>query len=119
LAAATSEEAVDDTMAEWIDRFGPLPAEGRALIEVARLRVEALRIGIAEIVQARGEIRISPIVLRPSQEVRLQRLERRAVVRGEKLYIPAPGVDVTSAVLAFIREMWPEPSPASPAGDAS
>ena len=32
--------------AEWQDRFGPLPAPATALLEVARLRVECLRLGI-------------------------------------------------------------------------
>ena len=60
LAAATSEAAVDDTVAEWVDRYGPLPGEASALIEVARLRVEALRIGIDEIVQARARFAFRP-----------------------------------------------------------
>ena len=118
LAAATSEAAVDDARAEWVDRYGPLPAEAEALIGVARLRVEALRIGIGEIVQARGEIRLAPVVLRPSQEVRLQRLASQSVIRGDVLYLPAPKEDVTQAVLEFLRGMWPLP-PAEPVSEGA
>ena len=99
---------VDDVIAEWEDRYGPLPPEAEELIAVARLRVEALRIGLDELVQARGEIRISPVDLRPSQEVRLERIQRGAVLRGEKLFIPAPKSDVAKALHTFLQTMWPE-----------
>jgi transcription-repair coupling factor (superfamily II helicase) len=107
LAAASTDGEVDDVIAEWEDRFGPLPPEAERLISVARLRVEAIRIGLDEIVQARGEVRMSPVELRPSQEVRLERLQRRAVRRGPTLYIPAPKKDVADTLLEFLRTMWP------------
>ena len=108
LAAASTEDEVDDVIVEWEDRYGPLPPEAEELIAVARLRVEALRIGLDELVQARGEIRISPVDLRPSQEVRLERIQRGAVLRGEKLFIPAPKSDVAKALHTFLQTMWPE-----------
>ncbi len=107
LAAATTNGEVDDVIAEWEDRYGPLPPEAERLISVARLRVEAIRIGLDEIVQARGEVRMSPVELRSSQEVRLERLQRRAVRRGPTLFIPAPKKDVAETLLEFLRTMWP------------
>ncbi|HZJ48605.1 MAG TPA: DEAD/DEAH box helicase, partial [Acidimicrobiia bacterium] len=107
LAAASMDGEVDDVIVEWEDRFGPLPPEAERLISVARLRVEAIRIGLNEIVQAKGEVRMAPVDLRPSQEVRLERLQRRAVLRGTKLFIPAPKQDVATALLDFLRTMWP------------
>ena len=95
-------------IAEWEDRYGPLPPEAEELIAVARLRVEAIRIGLDEIVQARGEVRIFSVDLRPSQEVRLERVQRGAVLRGSKLFIPAPKKDTTKALLEFLQSMWPE-----------
>jgi transcription-repair coupling factor (superfamily II helicase) len=107
LAAATTNGEVDDVIAEWEDRYGPLPPEAERLISVARLRVEAIRIGLDEIVQARGEVRMSPVELRSSQEVRLERLQRRAVRRGPTLFIPAPKKEVAETLLEFLRTMWP------------
>jgi transcription-repair coupling factor (superfamily II helicase) len=107
LAAATTEEAVDDVVVEWEDRFGSLPVEAEELISVARLRVEALRVGLDEIVQVRGEVRLSKVDLRPSQEVRLERIQRRGVIRGTTLFIPAPKKDVAKILLEFLRTMWP------------
>ncbi|MEN8233745.1 MAG: transcription-repair coupling factor [Actinomycetota bacterium] len=107
LAAASTEGEVDDVIVEWQDRFGTLPPEAETLIAVARLRVEALRIGLDEIVQARNEVRMAPVSLRPSQEVRLERLQRRSVLRGSTLFVPAPRRDVASSLLEFLRTMWP------------
>lgn len=107
LAAATTEDDVDDVVAEWEDRFGSLPVEAEELISVARLRVEALRVGLDEIVQVRAEVRMSKVDLRPSQEVRLERLQHRAVLRGSTLFIPAPKSDVAKVLLQFLQTMWP------------
>ncbi|MBW3666410.1 MAG: transcription-repair coupling factor, partial [Actinobacteria bacterium] len=74
LAAATTNPEVDDVAPEWADRYGPLPPEAESLITLARLRVEAIRIGLEEVVKLRHEVRLSPVDLKPSQEVRLQRL---------------------------------------------
>ena len=114
LAVATTEAEVDDVVAEWGDRFGALPGPAAALIDVARLRVEALRVGVAELVAVRQEVRISPVELRPSQEVRLQRLSPRAVLRGAVLFVPAPRKEPAAALAAFLRTMWPPAIEESP-----
>jgi transcription-repair coupling factor (superfamily II helicase) len=110
LAAAATQDDVDAVVAEWVDRYGPLPPEAGALIDVARLRAEAIRIGITEIVRVRHEIRMGPVELPASQEVRLQRIAPRAVVRGPLLFIPAPENEPAAALLAFLRTMWPPAS---------
>jgi transcription-repair coupling factor (superfamily II helicase) len=107
LSAATTHDAVDDVVSEWEDRYGPLPSQAIDLIEAARLRVEAIRIGITEIVQNRREVRIAPVALRASQEVRLERLAKEAVVRGATLYLPPPEESPATAIIEFLRRMWP------------
>ncbi len=106
LATAADQEAVDDVAAEWVDRFGPLPPAATALIDIARLRVEALRVGLNELVNLRSEVRMSPVDLSASQEVRLQRLAKRAVLRNDVMFIPAPK-DLVNGLRAFLLEMWP------------
>lgn len=108
LAMATREEDVDDVAEEWADRFGSLPSAAAALIEIARLRVEALRVGLNEIVNLRREIRLWPVDLSASQEVRLERLSPKAVLRPQEgiLFLPAPD-DPVSGLLSFLRNMWP------------
>ena len=76
--------------------------------DLARLRVEAIRVGLEEVVKLRHEIKLSPVDLKPSQEVRLKRLQPRSVLQaGEGIvFIPAaePLVD---NLTHFMREMWP------------
>jgi transcription-repair coupling factor (superfamily II helicase) len=109
LAGTTTNDEVDDVVAEWTDRFGPLPDEVGSLISLARLRVEALRVGLNEIVALRHEIRLGPVDLRPSQEVRLQRLQPRSVLRAAEgvLFIPAPR-PLIPGLIEFVKEMWEE-----------
>jgi transcription-repair coupling factor (superfamily II helicase) len=109
LAGTTTNDEVDDVVAEWTDRFGPLPDEVGSLISLARLRVEALRVGLNEIVALRHEIRLGPVDLRPSQEVRLQRLQPRSVLRAAEgvLFIPAPR-PLIPGLIEFVKEMWVE-----------
>jgi transcription-repair coupling factor (superfamily II helicase) len=108
LALAVTHEQVDDVAAEWRDRFGELPARAAALLDVARLRIEALRVGLEEIVKVRNEVRLSPVSLKTSQEVRLDRLSPRAVLRGDKLFVPAPHDSHVTNVIGFLRAMWPQ-----------
>jgi len=110
LAAATSDEAIDEVVAEWEDRYGPPPAQARLLVDVARLRVEAARLGIEEVVRARNEIRMRPVTLRPSQEVRLDRIHPGSVLRGDTLFVPARGLGDPAGVRSFLRTLWPPES---------
>lgn len=107
LAATTTDEEVDDVVAEWADRFGSLPDEADSLISLARLRVQVIKVGLTEIVKLRDEIRLAPIDLKPSQEVRLERLEPRAVVRAGEgvLFIPAR-VPLVDHLVEFLKKMW-------------
>jgi transcription-repair coupling factor (superfamily II helicase) len=81
LATVRTAVELDDIEREWRDRFGPLPEPARALISVAALRIECLRIGITEIVMNGHDARISPVVLRASQTKTLKRLAPRAVLK--------------------------------------
>ncbi len=108
LAVATTNEAIDDVEAEWRDRYGALPETAEALISVARLRVEAIRLGLDELVKVRNEVRLAPVALdSQSQEVRLRRLQPRAVLRGNQLFVPAPRGDAIEELRTFLRTMWP------------
>ncbi|HEX6285866.1 MAG TPA: hypothetical protein VFZ80_00135, partial [Acidimicrobiia bacterium] len=84
-----------------------LPREADSLLSLARLRVEAIRVGLDEIVKLRDEIRLGPVELKPSQEVRLQRLAPGSVLRAGEgtVFIPAkePLVD---NLIDFVKRMW-------------
>lgn len=109
LAATTDNEGVDDVVVEWGDRFGPLPDEAQSLIDLARLRVAAITVGLDEIVKLRHEIRLGPVDLKPSQEVRLERLRRGSVLRAAEgvIFIPA-AEPLVEELITFIDQMWGE-----------
>jgi transcription-repair coupling factor (superfamily II helicase) len=110
LAGATTSAGIDDVVSEWQDRFGPLPDGATELLNIAILRVEAMRLGISEIVQNRREVRITPVTMKASQEVRLERIARDALLRGDTLYLPNPKDSPATAITQFLRTMWPEES---------
>ncbi|NOY54712.1 MAG: transcription-repair coupling factor [Actinobacteria bacterium] len=113
LATATTVSQVADVAAEWKDRYGPWPGAVDALLAVAELRAEALRVGLEEIVSLGREVRFAPVDLSISQEVRLQRIAPKAVLRAAEsaLFLPSPPPGRTIEVLSgFVREMWPESS---------
>jgi transcription-repair coupling factor (superfamily II helicase) len=108
LALAATETEVEDVVSEWADRFGELPEPALTLVDIARLRVEALRVGLSEIVALKSEVRLAPVDLTASQEVRLQRLARGSVLRAAEgvIFLPAPR-PVLAGVLEFLGKMWP------------
>ena len=108
LALATTHAEADEVTAEWVDRFGEIPEPAAALIDIARLRVEAIRVGLTEVVKLRNEVRVGPVDLSDSQEVRLRRMARGSVLNAREgvIFIPAPK-NLLSGVLDFIGRMWP------------
>ena len=74
LAAVTNIADVEDVRAEWIDRYGPPPKPAVALLDVARLRAEALRLGIRAVSVQKKQARFDGLELRKSQEARLKQI---------------------------------------------
>ncbi|HRW38350.1 MAG TPA: transcription-repair coupling factor [Aquihabitans sp.] len=118
LAEVTSPAEVDDIRAEWEDRYGPVPEEAVRLLDVARLRAEAHRLGVREINVTKGPAfggpawtaRVSPIVLKASQQIRLARLFKGAVYKEgvEQLQLPIPKTpDLAGTLAQFLRDLVP------------
>jgi transcription-repair coupling factor (superfamily II helicase) len=74
LADVASQVDVDAIEAELIDRFGPLPEEAQSLLKVAALRAQAKALGVTEVVSTGKFLKISPLVLPESRQLRLTRL---------------------------------------------
>ncbi len=121
LAAVTTEAEVDDIRAEWLDRYGPVPAPAEALLDVARLRAECARLGIREVNVAKGPgfggpewvARLTPVALKVSQEVRLKRLVKGAVYKPDSGQVQLPivgrlhGGELPSAIVLLLRQIVP------------
>lgn len=123
LAAVTTDGEVDDIRAEWEDRYGPLPPEAEALLQVARLRAECARTGIREVTVVApsgyggqpATARLSPVALKTSQTVRLARLHPGAVYKEPEqlliLKVPARQ-HPADWLVAALRDLLPVTSPA-------
>ena len=119
LAAVTTDVEVADIRAEWEDRYGPVPAEAEALLEVATLRAECVRTGVREITVTKGPgfggpryiARVAPVALPASKVIRLRRLYKDTVYKEEigQLQIPVKSAsDSAATVLLALRELIPE-----------
>ncbi|HEY2166453.1 MAG TPA: transcription-repair coupling factor [Jatrophihabitantaceae bacterium] len=90
LASATTEDAVDAVRAELLDRFGPLPDPVQNLLAVARFKVLCRKLGVTEVSLQGQSVRITPVQLRESAQLRLTRLYDRAVYKPAVATISVP-----------------------------
>jgi transcription-repair coupling factor (superfamily II helicase) len=92
LAAAETDEAVQDVAAELKDRYGDLPEPVQNLLAVARFRVQARRAGVTEVTVQGNFIRFAPVELRESQQLRLKRLYPRTILKPalRSILVPRP-----------------------------
>lgn len=92
LAAVVDETQLADIEAELVDRYGALPEAVRNLVEVARLRTVARAAGIADISVQGNHVRFGPVELRESQQLRLNRLYPRSIVKPalHTILVPKP-----------------------------
>ncbi len=118
LAAVTTEAEVADIRTEWEDRYGPVPDEAAALLEVARLRATSARLDLREVnvVRTTGfgaptwTARLSPMTLKVSEEIRLKRLMPKAVHKPDlgQLVVPVKGGrNVALELVDLLESLFP------------
>ena len=74
IADAGNDEILDEIKSELIDRFGELPTAVSELIAVASLRIFARSLGVTEIAVSGKNLRIAPVDLPESAQIKLNRL---------------------------------------------
>ena len=82
LADVAKPEDVQSIREELLDRFGELPEEATALLAVAQLRALAKSFGIREVVATGKFLRLAPINLPESRQLRLSRLYPGSIYKG-------------------------------------
>src|SRR5208283_3465349 len=118
LASAASTADVDDIGVEWADRYGPLPAPAQGLLAVARLRASAMARGIGDVTMSsvrpggtrQPVVRVSPVTLPASAQVRLRRLAPGASYREDMAQLLVPVIDgqrAADVVRGLIEELIP------------
>ncbi|MGB9226861.1 transcription-repair coupling factor [Mycobacterium sp.] len=96
LAAAASDSEIAAVVDELIDRYGALPEPAERLLAVARLRLLCRASGILEVSAASAAtVRLSPLTLPDSAQVRLARMypgaNYRATTNTVQVPIPRAG----------------------------
>jgi len=114
IAGAVDDADLDAVAAELLDRYGPLPAPVVTLFEVARLRVLARAAGLTDIVAAGSQIRLHPVELPESRQLRLLRLHPGTLVKPatRTILVPRPSTArvggtplVDRELLSWVREL--------------
>jgi transcription-repair coupling factor (superfamily II helicase) len=88
----SSEDQIGLVLEELTDRYGQPPPEVLNLIEVSKLRRRAHKSGLSEVVVMGSNLRITPVVLPDSLQVRLQRMypEAKYVAPAKVVTVPLP-----------------------------
>ena len=75
-----------------IDRYGAPPAPVETLLQVARLRFAARRVGLTDITLQGNHVRFAPVELPDSRVVRLQRLYPKTLLKTavRTMLVPVP-----------------------------
>jgi transcription-repair coupling factor (superfamily II helicase) len=91
LAAASTDSGVAAVVDELTDRYGTLPEQARRLVAVARLRLLCREAGITDVsAPSEATVRLSPITLPDSAQVRLARMYPGARYRATTSTVQVP-----------------------------
>ncbi|ORV11077.1 transcription-repair coupling factor [Mycobacterium celatum] len=91
LAAAGSDDEIAAVVEELTDRYGALPEPAQRLVAVARLRLLCREVGITEVsAPSEATVRLAPMTLPDSAQVRLKRLYPAARYRATSATVQVP-----------------------------
>lgn len=90
LAEVRSAAELDAIRAEWIDRYGKPPVSVEALLAVAAFRLRCRELGVHEVIAQGNNVRLAPVRLRESREVRLKRLYPGSIIKDADALVLVP-----------------------------
>ncbi|WP_448614182.1 transcription-repair coupling factor [Modestobacter sp. URMC 112] len=82
VASVTDDDQAQAVLDELTDRYGPAPAPVLNLLAVARFRAAVRTLGVTEVSMQGRSIRVSPVDLRESQQMKLARLADGATYKS-------------------------------------
>jgi transcription-repair coupling factor (superfamily II helicase) len=120
ISAVRDAAGVKDVRAELTDRFGPPPEAAERLLTLAALKAALRRWGVEEVTLPPGagarapKLKISPVELTESQQVRLERLfpGHRYQHEARVVQVPVPRPrpdDLVAWVASTLREIFAPP----------
>jgi transcription-repair coupling factor (superfamily II helicase) len=91
LAAAPDDAGIAAVVEELVDRYGPLPEPAERLVALARLRLLCREYGVTEVSSiSEANVRIAPLPLMDSQQLRLKRMYPSATFRATTSTVVMP-----------------------------
>ncbi len=92
IAGVTTEDDITGIREELVDRYGALPTPVENLLAVARFRNALRAAGVNEVAVQGSSVRFTGVELRESQQLRLQRLYPRSIVKStiRTILVPRP-----------------------------
>ena len=90
IAEAPDREALDAIAEEFTDRYGEPPTPVHNLLAVAAFRQRCRALGVAEVALAGNRLRIGPLDLPDSAQLRLRRLHPKAQYKAAARLITVP-----------------------------
>ncbi|MDT5105052.1 MAG: hypothetical protein QOI25_2565 [Mycobacterium sp.] len=91
LAAAPDDAGIAAVVEELVDRYGPLPEPAQRLIALARLRLLCREYRVTEVgAVSEATVRIAPLPLMDSQQLRLKRMYPSATFRATTSTVVLP-----------------------------
>ncbi len=104
IAEIRSPEDVEAVRSELVDRYGELPPPVEQLLGVAVLRNRARELGVVDIVAQGKNVRVEPVTLPESRQLRLQRLYPGSVYKAgvSQLLVPKPDGDTVAWAMSLL-----------------
>ena len=92
IASIETVHDIDAVRDELADRYGPVPDQVENLLAVARLRTVARQAGLTDITLQGNYVRVAPVDLPESRQVRVQRLYPGTVLKSavSNMLVPVP-----------------------------
>ena len=89
-APTAADDSIDRVREELADRYGEPPAEVHALLAVSHLRRMAQKAGLSEVVVMGDKLRVAPLTLQDSVQIRLLRMYPGARYLAQPRAVLAP-----------------------------
>jgi transcription-repair coupling factor (superfamily II helicase) len=117
-APASPDDAIDRVIEELADRYGELPDAVQQLVAVSRLRRQAQKAGLGEVVAMGGRMRLAPLDPPDSIQVRLQRLYPgvKFFAAQHAVNVPMPEGATDAELVAWVGQLLTAAIPTAAAG---
>ena len=126
---AAKEGQIDQVVDELVDRYGEPPEQVKHLVAISRLRREAQRAGLSDVIATGSKLRIAPAKIPDSRRVRLERLYPGAkhFAQNDVILVPFPmpvgelpeDAELIDWVSKLVIAIFPAPEPAAGQADAA